>query len=160
MPFDQPTRTHLLRTAAAFVESYNVWTMSAIMAIRSPSCVHRILPEAYGIAPLPNAAYEAFLGPFIALFKNVEVVIVDEKETMVDVDARKVSIRMKGCSNTIAGEYRNEYIFILTMSEDGDLVDEVVEFLDSRSSNDFNQRMMAVMSKEAAGEGATTDQQA
>lgn len=70
-------------------------------------------------------------------FRNFRLSVVDENHTIVDVDSRKVSLHLKSKAATDAGPYENEYIFILMMSEDGQLVDEVFEFLDSRYTADF-----------------------
>lgn len=138
------SRARLLQTASAFITSYNTWSVDRIVSIRSPSCVHYTLPGTLNVPPRTNVEYATFLVPMLPIFRGVEFSIISEKETVVDVAARKVVLHCRNRADTDAGKYENEYVFILTMSEDGMLLDEIVEFIDAAYTMEFKRRISAL----------------
>jgi hypothetical protein len=137
-------RTNLLKTATSFIETYNAWTIESILSIRSPSCIHQTLPASLGVPTRNNAEYATFLKPMLSIFRNLKFIIIDDSKTIVDVEARKVVLHCRDQADTNAGRFENEYIFILTMNKDGDLLDEIVEFIDSAYTEEFKGRMARV----------------
>lgn len=142
-----PSRARLVQTAVDFISSYNAWTVESILSIRSPSCVHRTLPATLNVPSRSTAEYAVFMAPMLSIFRGVHFSIVDAKETVVDVEARKVVLHCSNRADTDAGEYRNEYMFTLTMSEDGLLVDEIVEFIDAAYTVDFKRRIASAVAE-------------
>lgn len=71
--------------------------------------------------------------------------IVDEKETVVDVESRKVVMYTKVKGNTALGEYENEYMWILTMTGDGKMIEDIVEFCDSAKAVELGKKQQAQM---------------
>ncbi|KAG4429039.1 hypothetical protein IFR05_015482 [Cadophora sp. M221] len=139
------SRPRLLQTASAFITSYNTWSIDTILSIRSPSCIHHTLPASLNVPSRTNAEYATFLEPMLPIFRGVEFAIINsEKETVVDVAAGKVVLHCRNSADTDAGKYENEYVFILTMSEDGTLLDEIVEFIDAAYTVDFKRRISAL----------------
>lgn len=57
--------------------------------------------------------------------------LVDGVEPAVDEASRKVTLHLKSHSQTPVGLYENEYVWVLTLSQDGKSVDDVLEFADS-----------------------------
>lgn len=55
-----------------------------------------------------------------------------DSEPLVDEHARKVMLHMLGEGQSPSGPYNNEYFIILSTTEDGTKIKEVVEFLDSQ----------------------------
>ena len=55
----------------------------------------------------------------------------------MDTETRKVVLRLTSEAQTKVGPYRNEYVFTLRVSEDGEHVDEIWEFLDSAYTAPF-----------------------
>jgi hypothetical protein len=64
-------------------------------------------------------------------------------EPIIDTEARKVVLQLKGRAETIIGEYANEYVVVLTMNDQGLLVDEYMEFVDSHYAKSFFERLQA-----------------
>ncbi|KAF3067012.1 Isomerase trt14 [Trichoderma lentiforme] len=130
-----PSRSQLINTANAFIEAYNQWTVSSVLSIRSPSCTHRILP---GNRPArTRAEFGEFLERTIPVIRNFRLHAVDTSPWIVDVEARRVTMHLKSTGESDIGAYNNEYIFIITISEDGEKVDGIIEFLDSLYSSEF-----------------------
>ncbi|RFU31459.1 hypothetical protein B7463_g4851, partial [Scytalidium lignicola] len=136
-----PTRAQLLATAHRFLEGYNTWTIKAILSIRSPNCIHHVPPKSFsGSASYNNTEFAAFLKNVIPLFHNMRSEAVggeEGKSFIVDVDRWKVVMHLRGYADSDIGPYENEYIFMLRMTESGDLVEEIVEFLDSGYAEAF-----------------------
>ena len=69
--------------------------------------------------------------------------IADDKEMVVDVESRKVVMHTKAKANTPVGEYENEYMWILTMTEDGKMIEDIVEFCDSTKAVELMKKLQA-----------------
>ncbi|KAM0249348.1 hypothetical protein ACHAQJ_009109 [Trichoderma viride] len=134
-----PSRSQLLSTANAFISAYNKWTVSDILSIRSPTCIHRVIP---GKRPdRNNAEFGAFFEGILPSLRNFRLHEVAASPFVVDVEARRVMMHLTSTAETDIGPYNNEYIFWLTISEDGEKVDEIVEFLDSFYTAGFLERL-------------------
>jgi len=94
-------------------------------------------PASLGIPPYTKEDYGPFFGPFMALLSDCSFQVVDDKETVVDVEMRKVVIHVKSSANSTVGKYENEYLWTLTMSEDGKMIENIVEFTDSAYAIEF-----------------------
>jgi hypothetical protein len=147
------SRKVLLSTASRFITAYNQWTVESIISIRSSGCIHHTLPATLQVPPRSKADYATFIEPMLSVFRKVEFSIIDEDDTIVDVQARKVVLHCVNRADTDAGEYRNEYIFCLTITEDGEQVDDIVEFIDTAYTADFKRRItLAQKANESTGE--------
>ncbi len=138
------TRTTLLQTASLFIANYNKWTVSSLLSLRSPVCIHRTGPASSAAPARNNSEFAAFVTPILPVFRNFTLTVIDEEETVIDVEKRKVVLHLRSRADTKVGLYQNEYYFTLTMSEDGKLVDEIVEFLDSGYTAEFVRRLQGV----------------
>src|ERR1700761_5282369 len=130
------TRSQLLSTAQGFLTGYNKWTASGVLSLRSPTCVHRTGPNSHGLTCRTNEEFASFVAPMLSVFRNFKLAVIDEDETLVDVEKRKVMMHLRSHAETDVGPYENEYYFTVTVSEDGGLVNEVVEFLDSKYTDE------------------------
>ena len=130
-------RATLLQTATALIDCYNQWTIEAILSLRTDTCKHTVLPATLGVPPYIKADYGPFFSPFMDILSDVSFKIINGKETVVDVEMRKVVIHVKGSATSPYGQYRNEYIFTLTMTEDGKMIEDIVEFADSATALEF-----------------------
>ncbi|KAF9210752.1 hypothetical protein BGZ59_009022, partial [Podila verticillata] len=108
-----------------------------------PSCIHRTLPSSDNHPIRNNAEFGTMLETVIPIFRGFHLYIADDKATVVDTEARKVMLHLKSRAETDVGPYENEYIFTLTMSENGEKVDEIMEFLDSRYTAQFLSRLQS-----------------
>ncbi|KAL8670531.1 MAG: hypothetical protein Q9168_004928 [Polycauliona sp. 1 TL-2023] len=122
------------QTAQAFVTAYNSWTLENIMDVRASDCINYILPGSLGQEPMDNEHYKAFFAPRMAPFRNFHLTVHD---TVVDEAARKAVLHMTSTASTDIGEYRNEYMVKLHMTEDCRKIDRFEEFVDSGYSAKF-----------------------
>lgn len=60
-------------------------------------------------------------------------------------------MHVTGRADTPIGPYTNEYMFLMTATEDGELVERFVEFLDSAYSKSFFAKFFEYAKKEEAG---------
>jgi ketosteroid isomerase-like protein len=127
----QPSRTDLLRTAQRFLALYNQWTIPSLLAPRSPGCIHHMGPKSLASPSRTNEEFAAFVTPVLSTFRNFELAVIDEEETLVDVEKRLVSMHCRSQADTDVGPYENEYYFTIRVSRDGDRVEEIWEFLDT-----------------------------
>lgn len=74
----------------------------------------------------------------LTAFSWFEVRVKDDFEPVVDVESRRVMAICEGKGEKPGmGEYVNEYIFTVKMTNDGEKVEEVVEWLDTRKREEF-----------------------
>ena len=71
-------------------------------------------------------------------FRNFHVTV---KNTIVDEEARKVAMHASSAAMTDLGDYSNEYMLVLHMTEDGKKVVRFEEFVDSKYSMEFLPRL-------------------
>ncbi|KAG9229450.1 hypothetical protein BJ875DRAFT_474800 [Amylocarpus encephaloides] len=88
-----------------------------------------------------------FLSPITPTLMNMKLWQKEDTEAIVDVEARKVVLQARSRADTPVGEYTNDYIFILTLGEDGKIVDEYWEWLGSDYTKAFIGKMRDVVDK-------------
>ena len=130
----------LTATAQALMIGYNNWSAEEIMAPRAPNGTQRVLPASLNLPALDSTQYRDLLMSNIPLFKNMRFhvlsMIVDEKQS-------KVCVHAKSEADSVIGPFGNEYSMFLTMTEDHEQVVEVLEFVDSKYSDEFLVRLRA-----------------
>ncbi|MCJ1225980.1 hypothetical protein MMC12_002629 [Toensbergia leucococca] len=142
-----------LQTAHRVIAAYNTWTLDALLAVRSPTCTHQVLPSQHNLPPLTNAQYAAFLQPVLAAFRDFRLTVLD---TVEDAAARKVAMRVSSSAVTDIGEYRYDNMIVMHMSADGAAVERFFEWADSGYSLGFVTRLLehiAEKEKEKEREG-------
>ncbi|KAL8921202.1 MAG: hypothetical protein Q9208_005812 [Pyrenodesmia sp. 3 TL-2023] len=128
------SRSSLFRTAQTLVTAYNAWDLGAIMDVRSTDCVNCILPASLGRPTMDNEQYRSFFAPNLPLFKGFHLTVLD---IIIDEAARKVAMHLSSTATTAIGDYSNEYMLTLHITEDGRKVDRFEEFVDSKYSTDY-----------------------
>ncbi len=74
-----------------------------------------------------------------------------DPEPMIDEVNRKIIMHLKSHSETDVGVYENEYVWIISTSEDGTEIVDVVEFADSQYTTEWGAKLQqAVKEKETA----------
>ncbi|XP_014553258.1 hypothetical protein COCVIDRAFT_54746, partial [Bipolaris victoriae FI3] len=111
--------------------------LQAIMAIRSPIRIHYTLPATLEVPPRSNTDYLTFMGPMLSAFRAVHFSIISNDESVVDVETRRAVWHCSSRADTDAGEYMNDYVFTLTMSENEKKIDKIVEFVDAAYTTEF-----------------------
>ncbi|KAJ9634993.1 uncharacterized protein PV06_08644 [Exophiala oligosperma] len=129
-----PLRDQILKTAQGYLDGLNDPGPDAagVIALRTPDCTQRILPQNLQQPVHTNESYQAFMGAGSKLMVKPPKFAFDS-EPLVDEHARKVVLHMLGKGESPSGPYNNEYFIILSTTDDGTKIKEVVEFLDSRA---------------------------
>ncbi|OTA52270.1 hypothetical protein K449DRAFT_391481 [Hypoxylon sp. EC38] len=148
-----PSRDQLLKTANLFLEAFNEFTPESVVRHRSPACLHRLLPDTLRSPPQTNADHASFIGALRPIMPVFKLQIVEGTEPIVDDVSRKVVLHLKSHSSTVVGLYENEYVWTLTLSQDGTSVDDVAEFADSLYTTEWLPKL-----KKAAEEAAAKKQ--
>ncbi|ORY54811.1 uncharacterized protein BCR38DRAFT_453145 [Pseudomassariella vexata] len=130
--------SELLHTALAVINAYNAWDVDAIMALRAPDCIHRVLPESLGQPAMNNTEYRAYFESIQPLFENWTITITN---TIEDQGAHKVGFHANSTGTMCAGPYANEYALFFHMTDDDALVLEIDEFVDSDHTKDYFVRL-------------------
>lgn len=130
-------RDQILKTIDGYLEGFNSNTPEGTIARRSPECKHRIIPESPQFPTRTNDEYKDFMGPSFGIMKNFNLKFLDGEAPIVDVEARKAVVHLKSSAETPLGEYKNSYIFTFHFTEDGTQIDDVLEFVDTKTVADF-----------------------
>ncbi|KEF58922.1 uncharacterized protein A1O9_03765, partial [Exophiala aquamarina CBS 119918] len=129
-----PSRSQLLKTATDCVNRFSNGKSYDILAIRSAKCCHEIGPPCMGVpAPLTKEEYGGWWDSFTPKVwpNGMELWVDKEREPVVDEHSRHVVLYCKSRAESYKGVYEGTYVFNITVSEDGEMVDDIVEFLDS-----------------------------
>ncbi|KIW21519.1 hypothetical protein PV08_02099 [Exophiala spinifera] len=129
-----PLRDQLLKTAQGYLDGLNDPGPDAagVIALRTPDCTQRILPQNLEQPLHTNQTYQEFMATGAKLMVSMPKFAFNS-EPVVDEYARKVVLHMRGKGESPSGPYNNEYFIILSTTEDGTQIKEVVEFLDSQA---------------------------
>ena len=129
-------------TAMKFIGGFETLSPSSLLSCRTPDCTQIFLPSSLALPPKDNAAFEAHLSHLHDYLKTFPVTV---KEVMEDAKENKVVVWATSQANFhdevkdggLTEEewaYHGEYVFILTMNENGDRLERIVEFLDSKGT--------------------------
>ncbi|KAI0570372.1 SnoaL-2 domain-containing protein [Pyrenophora tritici-repentis] len=139
-----PNLSNQQHTAREVIDAYNAWDIDGILAYRSPNCKHRVLPASMNRAAKSNDEYRAYLRTIMPLYSKFTVEV---KEEIHDTEMHTCIIHASSTAETKIGLYANEYVLILTFTEDGRKVTKFDEFVDSAYSQQF---VAALAKKEPA----------
>jgi len=114
------------KTADALVDTFNSMSIPDIIALRNPGCQRTILPYSLQYPPQSNETYRSQLQSIIPAFRNFSLTVY---EIIEDVQQRKTIMHLKARADTAAGEYLNEYIWILKFDEEG-MIEDQKEYVD------------------------------
>ncbi|KAI5867527.1 hypothetical protein GGS23DRAFT_548750 [Durotheca rogersii] len=138
-----PTREQILETAKLFLQSFNEFSEVEIVRYCSPNCRIRLLPASLK-QPVQGPPYLSAMVKMIqAQASAFRLSIIEGEEPAVDVVTRKVTMHLESYSEMKAGVYQNEYIWIVTVSEDGKTVDDLIEFADSAYTAEWLPKILA-----------------
>jgi ketosteroid isomerase-like protein len=136
------------QTADKLIAAFNRMDIPAIMSFRTPTCTRHLLPQSMKLAPQDNAVYEKSLHSLKTVFQNFNL---DVHEVIEDVEARKVVMWLSARADTAAGEYVNEYMWVLEFDESGEKVVEVKEFVDTVMQREFWPKLQESMRRAREG---------
>lgn len=135
-----PTRQRQM--ADKLVAAFNSMDVPTIMSLRSPTCMRHLLPKSMGLSSQDNATYEKSLRSLTTVFHNFHL---DVQELIEDVAARKIVMLLTARGDTAAGEYLNEYWWMLEFDEKGETIVEAKEFVDTLKQRDFWPKLQECM---------------
>lgn len=122
------------RTAERMVAAFNNMDIPAVMSCRSPECIRQFLPQSMNLPKQDNTVYENSLRWLITGFQNFDLTLQD---TIEDVEARKICMWLVARADTAAGEYVNEYIWLMEFDEGGEKITSMKEYVDTVMQRDF-----------------------
>lgn len=124
-------RAQLLGTTNLFLAEFNRFTAQSVIAFRTPSCRHRLLPASLGAPVRSNAEYSAFVESLLPVMRGLKLHLAANTDPIVDEEARKVVLHLTSTAETNIGPYANEYVWVLKFTDDGKEIGEIMEFADS-----------------------------
>ncbi|MCJ1483962.1 hypothetical protein MMC06_004130 [Schaereria dolodes] len=135
------------RTFDALIVAFNHMDIPAIMSFRSPVCTQKIHPlKSNPHPPQDNAAYLKRLSYIIKAFNNFHLEV---HEVIEDTLQRKISAWLTAKGETKgAGEYNNEYMWVLEFDENGKVV-KIKEFVDTLYQKEFFPNLRKVVEEQA-----------
>lgn len=138
-------RDTLIQTANHYINGFNTNTAEGIIASRTPDCRQIIhpstVPPPWQSPPRGNEEYQAWIVPGFKMIRNIRLSFVEGQDMLVDDVSRKVMMHLRSTGETDAGPYANEYMIVLKMTDDGKLIKEIVEFVDSAAVRDIVEAM-------------------
>lgn len=131
-------RQILLQTGLAWVANLND-PEGAFSIGRTTDAVHTILPASLDVTPrMSNTAMTEFLVSSLPGLYNYSTIKVGDMLTIIDERQRKIIMHLKGSGQTERGRYENEYLWILSTNDDGKLIKESFEYIDSYLFTEFS----------------------
>jgi len=141
-PSEPPTPQR--RTAEAVVAAFNAMDVEAIISHRHEKCTRIFLPTSMGLQPQDNTTYSSSLKKLTAIFHNFSLTINDLIE---DKDAQRICLWLSAKADTLAGEYVNEYMWLLDFDAEGEILSSK-EFSDSVMEREFYPKLRDAMIKQ------------
>lgn len=136
-----PIRDTLIKTANSYIAGFNTNTAEGVIASRTPDCKQVIRPSSvpppWNHPPRTNEEYQAFVVPGFKMVRNVQISLAEGEDMLVDEVSRKVLLHLTSTGETDFGPYANEYMILLKMTDDGMLIKDIVEFIDSATIRDI-----------------------
>jgi len=117
-----------------------------IISLRSPECTNQILPRSIKQPLQGNAAYEKRLRFLHPIFENFSLKVEDLLE---DIEARRICMWLYAKADTAAGEYLNEYVWILRFDESGKKIISQKEYVDTLMQKEFYPKLQAASRTQA-----------
>ena len=131
-------------TAEAVVAAFNSMDVDGIISHRSPDCLRNFIPKSMGFPPQDNATYGDSLHQLTGVFHNFSCTIIDLLE---DKQANRICLYLRARGDTVAGEYVNEYMWLLDFDESGEKITCSKEYSDTALARDFFPKLAAAMTK-------------
>lgn len=136
------------KTADALVDAFNSMSIPDIVALRKPGCQRTILPYSLHYPPQSNETYRSQLQTIIPAFRNFSLTVY---EIIEDVRQKKITMHLKARADTAAGEYLNEYMWILTFDGEG-MIEDQKEYVDVGVNRDFFPKLQRALMGIKGGE--------
>ncbi|KAI2470480.1 hypothetical protein F4781DRAFT_174356 [Annulohypoxylon bovei var. microspora] len=117
-------------TVNALLDGYGSLSVPQLLRTMSPDFHHQVLPESLGMKPRNREAFAQHAAGIFSIFDEFRMVpksIIDGGPGSMAV----VHARMQGILKGGAGEWINECVMMIQLSQDGTQVVRITEFVDS-----------------------------
>ncbi|KAI4230636.1 MAG: hypothetical protein L6R40_007988 [Gallowayella cf. fulva] len=141
---DSPQR----RTALSLVDAFNRMDVPAIISFRTPTCLRHFYPTAMAQPPQDTQTYAKSLTSLHAIFRNFSLTIDELIEDPSNPARPRICMWLSARADTAAGEYVNEYVWLLDFDETGEKIVRTKEFSDNLMARDFFPKLKDAMGKE------------
>ncbi|KAF3035622.1 hypothetical protein E8E11_004512 [Didymella keratinophila] len=146
-------------TADKLVAAYNAMDVDTIIALRTPDCQRVFLPSSLKYPPQSNAFFKQNLTAISQIFTSFKIVVDDAIEGFASDGYARIIMYVSAFGESPVGEYRNQYVWKMAFTDDGELIREWSEFVDVGMAQDFYPKLKGEMVRRAAAkEGRPHDQ--
>jgi hypothetical protein len=135
-------------TVKCFIEAFRTLDAEEFARLKTSDCKHYFAPASVGITePKSNEDFTAHMQTLRGILKGFPVFIKElfDGEKHVTVWARsETQFLEKAMDDGLPREqwaFKGEYIFIFELTEDGKRISKIVEFLDSKATEDLRALM-------------------
>ena len=132
------------QTATAVVAAFNEMDVDKIMSYRSPDCIRHFVPESIN-KPQNNSTYARSLHQLRAIFHNFSLTVSETIE-----EGSRLCMFLSARADTVAGEYVNEYVWLLDFDENGTKILNTKEYSDTLMAKEFYPKLQAAMEMQQA----------
>lgn len=129
-----------LQTVHSLLDGYGSLSVPTLTATLADDFKHQVLPESLGMPARDKASFEQHAAGIFSVFEEFAMVptaVFEDSER----NAVVVSARMQGTLKGGKGEWRNECVMMITLSDDGTRIVEVHEFVDSAKALEMRAKM-------------------
>ncbi|KUL87488.1 hypothetical protein ZTR_04573 [Talaromyces verruculosus] len=141
------TAETLRDTGRKFIDALSSLEIDDMLKLRTPDCLQYIWPASMGRSPMTNDEFNTTYSKVLKHFSNYSITV---HSVTVDTAQKRVVMHGSGSATTLAGPFSSEYIFILHMTENGENIRKVEEFVDSALSKAEGQRIRDALEALAA----------
>ncbi|KAL8665338.1 MAG: hypothetical protein Q9168_007729 [Polycauliona sp. 1 TL-2023] len=99
-------------------------------------------------SPQDTPAYAKSLSSLLTIFRNFSLTIDDLIEDSSDPARPRICLWLSARADTAAGEYVNEYVWLLDFEEGGRRIVRTKEFSDNVMARDFFPKLKEAMGRE------------
>lgn len=127
-------------TIIALLDAYGSLSVPRLLGLLAANFTHRVLPESLGMPARDKEAFAQHAAGIFAIFESFRMVPVELLKMEGWRETWVVSAYMKGVLKEGKGEWTNECVMIVKMDDDGVLVEEIQEFVDSARAVEMKKR--------------------
>ena len=147
------------QTADKLVAAYNAMDVDTLIALRTPECQRVFLPASLKYPPQSNAFFKQNLTAISQIFTSFKIVVDDVIEGFASDGYARIIMYVSAFGESPVGEYRNQYVWKMGFTDDGELIREWSEFVDVGMAQEFYPKLKGEMVRRAtATEGGPHDQ--
>jgi hypothetical protein len=137
MPSEEPSTR--MKTAQAVLYGYSTLKPSDMLAPLSPTFTHKVLPTSLSMPARDLEAFKIHVGRIGSIFSTFKM---EPQRIFEDPENNSVVLYCKMIGElTQLGPWENECFMTMKMSEDGEKVEEITEFVDSAKAKLLHEKL-------------------